>query len=127
MEIESGPPSAVFFGALAAIDPGMELEIEGGTVTLVLTDAPDFRITAINAAAGNDDGDVSLSLHGRSDITGRLDLSVNADIQAFTGQWKNYPDRYKPAAPDLSCIPSRRHHYRRYPCSGQRLLYRQRV
>ena len=76
------------FGALAAIDPGTDLRIEGGTVTLVSTDAPDFRINAINASVGNDQGDLSLSLHCRSDITGRLDLSANADIQATQASGK---------------------------------------
>ena len=76
------------FGALAAIDPGTEVEIEGGTVTLMLTDAPDFRINGIHASAGNDDGELSLSLHCRSGVTGRLDLRATADIQTLQASGK---------------------------------------
>ncbi|WP_319404888.1 AsmA-like C-terminal domain-containing protein [uncultured Desulfosarcina sp.] len=81
--LEDGIRTAIggLFGALAAIDPGTELKIEGGTVTLMFTDAPDIRIDAINASAVNDDGDLSLNLRCRSDITGRLALSAAADIQ----------------------------------------------
>ena len=76
------------FGALATIDPGTEIGIEGGTVTLTFTDAPDFQFNAINASAGNDDGNLSLRLQCRSGITGRLDLSAIADIQTMQASGK---------------------------------------
>ncbi|MFO7715929.1 AsmA-like C-terminal domain-containing protein [Desulfosarcina sp.] len=76
------------FSALPAIDPGSDLQIEGGTVTLAFTDAPDFRIIGIQAAVGNNDGDLSLNLQCRSDLTGRLDLRADADIQSLQASGK---------------------------------------
>ena len=72
VSLEDGIRTAIggLFGALAAIDPGTDLRIEDGTVTLAFTDAPDLRISGIHAAVGNDDGDLSLSLQCRSDLTG---------------------------------------------------------
>jgi len=85
ISLEDGIRTAIgsLFGALAAIDPGTDLQIEGGTVTLAFTDAPDLRISGIHAAVGNDDGDLSLSLQCRSDLTGTLDASATADIEAM--------------------------------------------
>ncbi len=71
------------FGASGAIDSGTDLRIEGGTVTLVFTGAPDLRIGDIHALVENDDGELSLSLQCRSDLTGKLKASANADIEAM--------------------------------------------
>ncbi|MBR9987400.1 MAG: AsmA-like C-terminal domain-containing protein [Desulfosarcina sp.] len=71
------------FGALAAVDPGTDLRIEGGAVTLAFTDAPDLRISGIHAAVENEDGDLSLSLQCRSDLPGTLKASANADIETM--------------------------------------------
>ena len=71
------------FGALATIDPGTDLRIEEGTVTLVFTDSPDLRTTGINAAVENDDGDLSLNLNCQSDAIGKLTVSAKADIEAI--------------------------------------------
>ena len=85
ISLEDGIRTAIgsLFGVLAAIDPGTDLQIEGGTVTLAFTDAPDLRISDIRAAVGNDDGDLSLSLQCRSDLTGTLNASATADIEAM--------------------------------------------
>ncbi len=83
--LEDGLRTAVgsLFGALAAVDPGTDLRIEDGTVTLAFTDAPDLRISGIHAAVENEDGDLSLSLQCRSDLTGTLKASANADMEAM--------------------------------------------
>ena len=80
--LEDGIRTAVgsLFGSLAAVDPGTDLQIEDGTVTLAFTDAPDLRISGIHAAVGNEDGDLSLSLQCQSDLTGNLKASANADV-----------------------------------------------
>jgi hypothetical protein len=85
ISLEDGIGTAVggLFGALAAVDPGTDLRIEDGTVTLAFTNAPDLRISGIQAAVENDDGDLSLSLQCRSDLTGTLNASANADIAAM--------------------------------------------
>ncbi len=85
VSLEDGIRTAVggLFGALAAVDPGTDLRIEDGTVTLAFTDAPDLLISRIHAAVGNNDGDLSLSLQCRSDLTGTLNASANADIAAM--------------------------------------------
>jgi hypothetical protein len=71
------------FGALAAIDPGTDLQIKQGTVTLAFTDAPDLRINNIDATVHNNGGDLSLTLQCRSDLTGNLTASANADVEAM--------------------------------------------
>ena len=85
VSLEDGVRTVVggLFGALAAVDPGTDLRIEDGTVTLAFTDAPDLLISRIHAAVGNNDGDLSLSLQCRSDLTGTLNASANADIAAM--------------------------------------------
>jgi hypothetical protein len=52
--LEDGVKTVIggLFGALAAIDPGTDLQIKEGTVTLAFTDAPDLRISGIDAAVG---------------------------------------------------------------------------
>ncbi len=69
------------FGGLAAVDPGIDLRIEQGTLTLAFAAAPDLLISAINASAENADGELSLNLHCRSDITGKMDASATADVE----------------------------------------------
>ncbi|MBC2741806.1 MAG: hypothetical protein HGJ93_01840, partial [Desulfosarcina sp.] len=83
--LEDGVKTTIggLFGALAAIDPGTDLQIEGGTVTLAFPDAPDLRIAGIDASVENDDGNLSLNLLCRSDLTGNLDVSAKADIEAM--------------------------------------------
>ncbi len=71
------------FGALATIDPGTDLRIEDGTVTLAFTDAPDLQISGVDASVRNGDGELSLSLQCRSGLTGTLKASANADIAAM--------------------------------------------
>ncbi len=90
VSLEDGVKTVIggLFGALAAINPGTDLQIDEGTLTLAYTGAPDFRITGIDAAVVNEDGDLSLNLHCRSDITGRLDLSAIADIQTMQASGK---------------------------------------
>jgi hypothetical protein len=73
----------VFFGALKAIDPQTDLRIEDGAVTLWFTDAPDLRIGGIDARVENEDDGLSLTLDGRSDLTGRLTFSASVDIDAM--------------------------------------------
>ena len=70
------------FGALGTIDPGTDLRIEDGVVTLAFTDAPALRMTGINAVVKNDSGDLSLNLHCRSDLSATVDLNARADIAA---------------------------------------------
>jgi len=85
ISLEDGIRTAIgsLFGALAAIDPGTDLRIEDGAVTLAFSDAPDLRIGSIHATVRNDDGDLSLNLQCRSDLTGTLNASANADIAAM--------------------------------------------
>jgi hypothetical protein len=71
------------FGALGAIDPGTDLSIEDGMVTLAFSDAPDLRIGAIQGAVENDGGQLSLALRCRSDLTGNVDLRAGADMAAM--------------------------------------------
>jgi hypothetical protein len=83
--LEDGIKTAIgsLFDALAAVDPGTDLRIEDGTVSLAFTDAPDLQISGIQAAVENDDGNLSLSLQCRSDLTGNLKASANADVEAM--------------------------------------------
>ena len=74
------------FGALATIDPGTDLLIQDGTVTLVLVDAPDLTATDIQLYGENDGGSLSLNLECRSAVTGRLDMSLQADNGANTAR-----------------------------------------
>ncbi len=76
------------FGALAAIDPGTDLQIKQGTVTLAFTDAPDLRISRIDADVSSDDGDLALTLRCQSDSFGQLVLSGSADIEASQASGK---------------------------------------
>jgi hypothetical protein len=71
------------FGALGAIDPKMDLEVADGVVTLAFVDAPDLRIGDIDISVGNDDGELTMKLKCRSDLTGKLDASARADIDAM--------------------------------------------
>ncbi len=71
------------FAALATIDPGTDLQIEQGAVALAFSDAPDIRISRIDAAVSNDDGNLSLTLQCQSDLTGNLTASAKADVAAM--------------------------------------------
>lgn len=77
---------AGLFGALSAIEPETELRIEQGTVTLAFTGEPDLRVDGINALLENDGGDLSLKLTCTSDLTGTLDASAHADVDAMQAE-----------------------------------------
>lgn len=86
--VKSPPPFAdgvvtaigSLFSLLGAIDPGTDLRIEDGMVTLAFSDAPNLRIGSIEGAVENDGGHLSLVLHCRSDLTGNCDLRASADM-----------------------------------------------
>ena len=69
------------FNALATIDPGTDLRIEDGSLTLAYSDAPDLQIDGIDAYAANDDGNLLINLDGRSELTGDLELKFEASIE----------------------------------------------
>ncbi|MGA6924900.1 MAG: AsmA-like C-terminal domain-containing protein [Desulfosarcina sp.] len=73
-----------FFGALTSIDPGAELQVKKGTLSMAAAGEPDLRISAINAVAENKNGRLSLNLHGRSDDIGTVALSAHADAATLT-------------------------------------------
>ena len=85
VSLEEGVKTVIgsLFGALTAIDQGTDLQIKEGKLTLASTDAPDLRISGIDATVGNDDGDLSLNLRCRSELTGNLTASAKADIVAM--------------------------------------------
>ena len=72
---------AGLFGAMAVVDPGTELTITQGGVTLMSDDVPDLHITGIDAHVENDDGSVTLSMDCRSELTGRLELKIDAQME----------------------------------------------
>ncbi len=70
------------FNALATIDPGTDLRIEDGSLTLVFSDAPDLQIDGIDAYAANDSGNLLINLDCRSELTGELALKFEASIES---------------------------------------------
>ncbi|WP_319524314.1 AsmA-like C-terminal domain-containing protein [uncultured Desulfosarcina sp.] len=70
------------FGALSAVDKGTEVQIQRGTVTLTLADAPDIRFTDIHLSGKNDGAALRLNLGCWSTITGNLDMDFHADMQS---------------------------------------------
>jgi len=69
------------FNALATIDPGTDLRIEDGSLTLAFSDAPDLQIDGIDAYAANDDGNLLINLDCRSESTGELELTFEASLE----------------------------------------------
>ena len=74
------------FGSLAAIEPGTDLLIQGGTITLSPADAPDLQFSDIQLYGKNDGGNFSLKLECRSSVTGLLNLRLQADGDARTSR-----------------------------------------
>ena len=70
------------FGALSAVDKGTEVQIQRGTLTLAIADAPDIRFTDIHLFGKNDGAALRLNLGCRSTLTGNLDMDFQADIKA---------------------------------------------
>ena len=80
IEVGIRPAIAGLFGALAAIDPGMNLQIEEGAVTLVFANASDLRVDGIHASVENHADDLSMYLSCSSDPIGNLYIKAKADI-----------------------------------------------
>ena len=70
------------FNALATIDPGTDLRIEDGSLTLAFSDAPDLQIDGIDAYAANDSGNLLINMDCRSELTGELALKFEASIES---------------------------------------------
>ncbi|BBO93278.1 AsmA-like C-terminal domain-containing protein [Desulfosarcina ovata] len=70
------------FGMLASIDPGTELEIGDGRIRFTPGGLTEIRASGIDATFENQDGQLSLGIHGRSTLTGVFDLSAHADVHA---------------------------------------------
>lgn len=68
------------FKVLPAIDPGTQVEIHQGRLTLDFTDNPDIQIHAINAIVENSDHELSFDFSCASDLIKKVTLQATADV-----------------------------------------------
>ena len=68
------------FKMLAVIDPGTQVEIHQGIVTLDFRDNPDIQIHGINAIAENNARELSFDLSCASDLVKKATVQATADV-----------------------------------------------
>lgn len=68
------------FATLAAIDPNSQMRIDQGRLTLVFANAPDIRVSEIDATLENDKGELTLNLNCASSLAESVNIEATADI-----------------------------------------------
>ena len=72
------------FGAMANIDPGLDVRIDQGKLTLMAQQRGKFELNAINATLKNDGNHLRLAIEGRSDFMDEISIGADADTTSLS-------------------------------------------
>ena len=75
-----GAPIRSVFQTLAVIDPGTQVEIDQGRVTIDFKNDPDIQIHTINATFENNDRELAFDLSCASDLVKQITVQATADV-----------------------------------------------